>query len=209
MEIVIYNLQGEKTDKKIQLDDSVFGIEPNQHAMYIDTRQYMANRRSGNHSTKERGDIVGSTKKIKRQKGTGTARAGSIKSPLFRGGGRIFGPKPHSYSFRLTKKLKRLARISALSAKCIDNELIVINDIKFDTANTKAFAKILEGLKLQDSKTLFVFGDINESTLLSARNLPKTNVARVEDLNTYQILNNKRIVLCEGSVKKIEEILTK
>jgi len=209
MEIVIYNLQGKETDKKIQLDDAVFGVEPSQHAMYLATRQYMANRRSGNHSSKERNAVTGSTKKIKRQKGTGTARAGSIKSPLFRGGGRAFGPHPHAYTLRLTKKLKRLARVSALSSKYQDNELLVIEDIKMENPNTKAFAAIVEGLKVQDSKVLFVLGEEDTNTVLSARNLPKANIAKAEELSTYQILNNKKIILCESSVKKIEEILTK
>ncbi|HKK10248.1 MAG TPA: 50S ribosomal protein L4 [Bacteroidales bacterium] len=209
MEIEVYNIQGQKTDKKVTLSDTIFGIEPNSQAIYMATRQYMNNRRSGNHSTKERNAIVGSTVKIKRQKGTGTARAGSIKSPLFRGGGRIFGPSPRDYSFRLNKKLKRLARRSALSAKVKDGELMVLEDFKMDQPKTKEFANILKSLSLQETKTLLIVTDLEHNMMLSSRNIPGVKVRRADSLNTYELLDNKKVLVMEGSLKVIEEQLVK
>ena len=209
MEIEVYNIQGEKTDKKVTLNDQVFGIEPNQHAIYMDTRQYMANRRSGTHSAKERNAIAGSTVKIKRQKGTGTARSGSIKSPLFRGGGRVFGPRPKDYSFRLNKKLKRLARRSALSAKAKDGELMVIEDFQLEQIKTKEFAAILKKLNLEGQRTTMIVPEIDHNLSLSSRNVENAKVRRADSLNTYDILNNKKLVLVESSVSKIESLLAK
>lgn len=209
MEIEVYNIQGQKTDKKVTLNEAIFGIEPNQQAMFMDTRQFLANRRSGTHSTKERNAIVGSTKKIKRQKGTGTARAGSIKSPLFRGGGRIFGPTPRDYDFKLNKKLKRLARKSALSAKLNDGEIMVIEDFNLDTAKTKEFVAILKNLELLDTKALVVAPVVNDNLALSSRNVPKVRVRRADSLNTYEILDNKKVVLLEGALEVIEQQMAK
>jgi len=209
MEIEVYNIQGQKTDKKVTLNDQVFGIEPNQHAIYMDTRQYLANRRSGNHSTKERNAINGSTAKIKRQKGTGTARAGSIKSPIFRGGGRAFGPQPRDYSFRLNKKLKRLARRSALSAKAKDGELVIVEDFKMDQVKTKEFYNILKQLKLDTTKTTLIVPEIDRNLSLSSRNVQRIKVRRADSLHTYDILDNQTLVMFESSVGKVEELLTK
>ncbi len=209
MEIEVYNIQGQKTDKKVTLNDQVFGIEPNQHAIYMDTKQYLSNHRSGTHSTKERNAIKGSTAKIKRQKGTGTARAGSVKSPLFRGGGRTFGPKPRDYSFRLNKKLKRLARKSALSAKVKDGELVVIEDFKLDQVKTKEFHNILKQLQLDSKKTTFIVPEIDKNLSLSSRNIKQTKLRRADSVHTYDILDNKTLVLSESSIGKIEELLTK
>jgi len=209
MEIEVYNIQGQKTDKKVTLNDQVFGIEPNQHAIYMDTRQYLANRRSGNHSTKERNAINGSTAKIKRQKGTGTARAGSIKSPIFRGGGRAFGPQPRDYSFRLNKKLKRLARRSALSAKAKDGELVIVEDFKMDQVKTKEFYNILKQLKLDTTKTTLIVPEIDRNLSLSSRNVQRIKVRRADSLHTYDILDNQTLVMFESSVDKVEELLTK
>jgi len=209
MEIEVYNIQGQKTDKKVTLNDQVFGIEPNQHAIYMDTKQYLANHRSGTHSTKERNAINGSTAKIKRQKGTGTARAGSIKSPLFRGGGRTFGPRPRDYSFRLNKKLKRLARRSALSAKVKDGELVVIEDFKLDEVKTKEFYNILKRLELDSSKTTLIVPEIDKNLSMSSRNVKQAKVRRADSLHTYDLLDNKKLVIVESSIGKIEELLTK
>lgn len=209
MEIEVYNIQGQKTDKKVTLSDTIFGIEPNSQAIYMATRQYMNNRRSGNHSTKERNAIKGSTVKIKRQKGTGTARAGSIKSPLFRGGGRVFGPSPRDYSFRLNKKVKRLARRSALSAKVKDGELMVLEDFKLEQPKTKEFANILKSLSLQETKTLLIVSDLEHNIMLSSRNIPGVKVRRADSLNTYELLDNKKVLVMEGSLKVIEEQLVK
>ncbi|MCF8232045.1 MAG: 50S ribosomal protein L4 [Bacteroidales bacterium] len=209
MEIEVYNIQGQKTDKKVTLNDQVFGIEPNQHAIYMDTRQYMANQRKGTHNTKERNAIKGSTAKIKRQKGTGTARSGSIKSPIFRGGGRIFGPRPRDYSFRLNKKIKRLARRSALSAKARDGELVVVEDFQLDKVKTKEFYNILRNLQVDKNKVTFIVPEIDQNLALSSRNVSLTRVRRADSLNTYDILDNKKLVVAESSVGKIEELLAK
>jgi large subunit ribosomal protein L4 len=207
MEVAITNTSGKATSKKIKLNDDIFAIEPNDHAIYLDVKQYLAAQRQGTHKSTERADIHRTTKKLKRQKGTGGARAGSMKSPLFRGGGRVFGPKPRDYSFKLNKKLKKLARKSALSYKAKDNNIIVLEDFKMETPKTKGFLEILNNLKVSDKKTLIVVGEANKNIYLSSRNLNLSKVVTVSELNTYDILNASNIVLSEGSVKAIEETL--
>ncbi len=209
MELAVINHKGEDTGRKISLSDDVFAIEPNDHAIYLDVKQYLANQRQGTHKSKERNEIAGSTKKIKKQKGTGGARAGSIKSPLFRGGGRVFGPRPRDYSFKLNKKVKQLARKSALSYKVKDNSLLVLEDLSFDSPKTKSFLAVLNGLSLTDKKTILVLPEENKNVYLSSRNLPKSKVVTVNDVNTYQLLNADQLVICEGSVSKLETILSK
>ena len=203
MELNVVNIQGEETGRKVQLPDSVFGIEPNDHAIYLDVKQYMANQRQGTHMSRERADIAGSTKKIKKQKGTGTARAGSIKSPLFRGGGRAFGPRPRNYSFKLNKKLKQLARKSALAYKALNNAIVVVEDFTMATPKTKEFTAIRQGLKLEGSRSLLVFNEVDRNVYLSSRNVPKSDVARLSDLNTYAIMRAQSLVLSESSVQEI------
>ncbi len=206
MELVVHKVSGEATDRKVNLDDSIFGIEPNDHAIYLDAKQFMANQRQGTHDSKERSDIIGSTRKIKRQKGTGTARAGSIKNPMFRGGGRIFGPHPRSYSFKLNKKVKRLARKSALSYKAQENSIVVIEDFKFENPKTKEFRAILKSFDIDNKKTLLVIGKTDENISLSARNLQRIKVLRAEGINTYEILNANKVVFVESSLKTIVEV---
>lgn len=206
MELVVHKVTGEATSKKVKLDDSIFGIEPNDHAIYLDAKQFMANQRQGTHDSKERSDIIGSTRKIKRQKGTGTARAGSIKNPLFRGGGRVFGPHPRNYSFKLNKKVKRLARKSALSYKAKENNILVLEDFTFDAPKTKNFRDILKNLNLDNNKTLVVINTADSNVYLSARNLQKVKVLRAEGINTYEILNAKKVVFVESSLKTIAEV---
>lgn len=208
MELAVLKHNGEDTGRKITLSDEVFAIEPNDHAIYLDVKQFLANQRQGTHKSKERNEVAGSTKKIKKQKGTGGARAGSLKSPLFRGGGRVFGPKPRDYSFKLNKKLKQLARKSALSYKVKENSLLVLEGISFDTPKTKNYIAFLNGLSLADKKTLLVLPEVNKNVYLSSRNLPKAKVVTVDSLNTYELLNADSLVLCEGSVSKLENILS-
>ncbi len=209
MELAVINQKGEDTGRKISLSDEIFAIEPNDHAIYLDVKQYLANQRQGTHKSKERNEIAGSTRKIKKQKGTGSARAGSIKSPLFRGGGRVFGPKPRDYSFKLNKKVKQLARKSALTYKVKDNSLSVLESISFDSPKTKSYMALLDGLSLGDKKTLLVLPEENTNVFLSSRNLPKAKVVTVNDVNTYQVLNADHLVICEGSISKLETILSK
>ncbi len=209
MELVIINHKGEDTGRKVSLSDEIFAIEPNDHAIYLDVKQYLANQRQGTHKSKERNEIAGSTKKIKKQKGTGGARAGSIKSPLFRGGGRVFGPKPRDYSFKLNKKLKQLARKSALSYKVKDNGVTIVENVSFDSIKTKNYLTLLSGLSLSDKKTLLVLPEENRNVYLSSRNLPKAKVVTVNDVNTYQLLHADQLVLCEGAVGMLETILSK
>jgi large subunit ribosomal protein L4 len=206
MELVVHKVTGEATTKKVKLDDSIFGIEPNDHAIYLDAKQYMANQRQGTHDSKERSDIVGSTRKIKRQKGTGTARAGSIKNPLFRGGGRVFGPHPRNYAFKLNKKVKRLARNSALSYKAKENNILVVEDFTFEAPKTKNFRDILKNFNIDNNKTLVVINSTDSNVYLSARNLPKVKVLRAEGINTYEILNAKKVVFVESSLKTIADV---
>jgi len=209
MEVKVLNSTGKETGRSITLSDSVFGIEPNNHAVYLDVKQYLANQRQGTHKAKERAEVAGSTRKIKKQKGTGTARAGSAKNPLFKGGGTVFGPRPRSYSFKLNKSLKRLARKSAFSIKAKESNIIVLEDFKFDTPNTKNFINVLKALGLENKKSLFVLGDSNKNVYLSSRNLKASNVVSSSELSTYAILNANNLVLLEGSLEGIEENLSK
>jgi large subunit ribosomal protein L4 len=209
MELAVINHKGQDTGRKVTLSDEIFAIEPNDNAIYLDVKQYLANQRQGTHKSKERNEVAGSTKKIKKQKGTGGARAGSLKAPNFRGGGRVFGPKPRDYSFKLNKKVKQLARKSALSYKVIENSLVVLEDLSFEAPKTKNYIALLSGLSLSDKKTLLVLPEENKNVFLSSRNLPKAKVVTVNDVNTYQLLNADHLVLCEGSVSKLETILSK
>lgn len=209
MELAVINHKGEDTGRKVSLSDEIFAIVPNDHAIYLDVKQYLANQRQGTHKSKERNEIAGSTKKIKKQKGTGGARAGSIKSPLFRGGGRVFGPRPRDYSFKLNKKVKQLARKSAIAYKVKDNSIMVLENIEFDAPKTKNYLALLSGLSLTDKKTLLVLPEENKNVYLSSRNLPKAKVVTVNDVNTYQVLHADQLVICEGSVSMLETILSK
>jgi len=209
MELAVINQKGQDTGRKVTLSDEIFAIEPNDNAIYLDVKQYLANQRQGTHKSKERNEVAGSTKKIKKQKGTGGARAGSLKAPHFRGGGRVFGPKPRDYSFKLNKKVKQLARKSALAYKVIENSLVVLEDLSFDAPKTKSYIAFLNGLSISDKKTLLVLPEDNKNVFLSSRNLPKAKVVTVNDVNTYQLLNADHLVLCEGSVSKLETILSK
>ncbi|REG98197.1 50S ribosomal protein L4 [Flavobacterium aquicola] len=209
MEAKVLDFNGKDTGRKVQLSDSVFGIEPNNHAVYLDVKQYLANQRQGTHKAKERAEVAGSTRKIKKQKGTGTARAGSAKNPLFKGGGTVFGPRPRSYSFKLNKSLKRLARKSAFSIKAKESNIIVLEDFNFETPNTKNFVNVLKALELENKKSLFVLGDTNKNVYLSSRNLKASNVVSSNELSTYAILNANNLVLLESSLEVIEENLSK
>ena len=209
MEAKVLDFNGKDTGRKVQLSDSVFGIEPNNHAVYLDVKQYLANQRQGTHKAKERAEVAGSTRKIKKQKGTGTARAGSAKNPLFKGGGTVFGPRPRSYSFKLNKSLKRLARKSAFSIKAKESNIIVLEDFSFETPNTKNFINVLKALELENKKSLFVLGDTNKNVYLSSRNLKASNVVSSYELSTYAILNANNLVLLESSLEIIEENLSK
>ena len=209
MEIAVVDIKGKETGRKVNLSDSVFGIEPNNHAVYLDVKQYLANQRQGTHKSKERAEITGSTRKIKKQKGTGTARAGSIKSGIFRGGGRMFGPRPRNYGFKLNKNLKRLARKSALSIKANDKAIIIVEDFQFDTPKTKNFIDVLKGLGVENKKSLIVLGDSNKNVYLSSRNLKGTEVVSSSELSTYKILNANNLVFVEGSLEGIELNLSK
>jgi len=207
MEAKVLDFNGKDTGRKVQLSDSVFGIEPNNHAVYLDVKQYLANQRQGTHKAKERAEVAGSTRKIKKQKGTGTA--GSAKNPLFKGGGTVFGPRPRSYSFKLNKSLKRLARKSAFSIKAKEANIIVLEDFNFETPNTKNFINVLKALELDNKKSLFVLGDSNKNVYLSSRNLKASKVITSSELSTYDILNTNSLVLLEGSLELIEENLSK
>ena len=203
MELSIYNSKGEVTDKKVNLDDSIFGIEPNEHVIWLDVKQYLANQRQGTHKSKERSEIAGSTRKLIRQKGSGGARRGDIKSPVLVGGGRVFGPKPRDYSFKLNKKVKALARKSALSLMAKNNNIIVVEDFVFDTPKTKEFASLTKKLQLADKKLLFVLPAQNKNVYLSARNLQKVNVIAASEINTYAIMNCGSLVMTESSIAVI------
>ncbi|WP_121667783.1 50S ribosomal protein L4 [Mesonia aquimarina] len=209
MKVAVLDIKGKETGRKADLSDAVFGIEPNDHAVYLDVKQYLANQRQGTHKAKERAEIKGSTRKIKKQKGTGTARAGSIKSPIFKGGGRVFGPRPKDYGFKLNKNLKRLARKSALSQKAKDNAIVVVEDFDFDTPKTKNFIEVLNSLGLNGKKSLIVLGGSNKNVYLSSRNLKSSEVITNSELSTYKILNAKNVVLLEGSLEGIESNLSK
>ena len=205
MELSVLNKEGKETGRKVTLNDQIFGVEPNDHAIYLDVKQYMANQRQGTSKSKERAEVSGSTRKIKKQKGTGGARAGSIKSPVFRGGGTIFGPRPRNYEFKLNKKVKQLARKSALTYKAVENSILVLEDFNLEAPKTKEIVAIRTNLQIADKKSLFVLPVENNSIYLSSRNLKDVSVVTASDLNTYQILNAKTIVILESSVSKIEE----
>ena len=209
MELSVLNNKGKQTGRKVKLDPLVFGIDPNKHAIYLDVKQHLANKRQGTHKTKERAEIVGSTRKIKKQKGTGTARAGSIKSPIFRGGGRIFGPIPREYNQKVNKKVKRLARKSALSIKAKEKSILVIEDFKMGAPKTAAYNQFLQALGLKDKKSLVILGEPNNNVYLSSRNLEHSKVVNNSELSTYQITNASSLVLFESAVSKIETLLKK
>ena len=206
MEIKVLNTAGQETGRTVTLDEQIFGIEPSDHAIYLDVKQILANKRQGTHSAKERGEVSGSTRKLKKQKGPGTARAGSVKSPVFRGGGRVFGPRPRSYDFKLNKKVKSLARKSALTYKALEEAILVIEDFNFETPKTREMVQISNNLKINDKKSLFVLPEENKNIYLSSRNLQAVSVITASELNTYQILNAKKVVVLESSVSKIEEL---
>jgi large subunit ribosomal protein L4 len=208
MEVSVVNISGKATSKKVSLNDAIFGIDPNDHAIYLDVKQHLANKRQGTHKSKERNEVSGSTKKLKKQKGTGGARAGSIKSGTIVGGGRIFGPRPRDYSFKLNKKLKRLARMSALAYKAKESNITVLEDFSFDAPKTSKYADLINNLKLSDKKTLLVLGESNKNVYLSSRNLTNAKVVIASDLNTYDILNATNLLLVESSVKEIENLLS-
>lgn len=207
MKLSVFNIKGEETGRAIDLDQNVFGIEPNEHAVYLEVKQYLANQRQGTHKTKNRNEVTGSTKKLKKQKGTGGARAGSIKSPLFRGGGTMFGPKPRDYSFKLNKKVKQLAKKSVLSAKAKENQIVILEDFSLETPKTKEFVAILTSLKLNEKKSLVVLGGQNQSIYLSSRNLKNAKIATADELNTYDLVNADQLVLVESSLELIQNKL--
>ena len=209
MKVAVLDIKGKETGRKADLSDAVFGIEPNNHAVYLDVKQYLAHQRQGTHKSKERAEVAGSTRKIKKQKGTGTARAGSIKSPVFRGGGRVFGPRPKDYTQKLNKNLKRLARKSALSMKSKEQAIIVVEDFNFETPKTKDFINVLKSLGLENKKSLFVLGGSNNGVYLSSRNLERSEVITSSELSTYKILNANNIVLLEGALERIEPNISK
>ena len=209
MEVSVFNIKGEDTGRKVTLDESIFGIEPNEHVVYLDVRQYLANQRQGTHKSKERSEISGSTRKLGRQKGGGGARRGDINSPLLVGGARVFGPKPRDYHFKLNKKVKQLARKSALSQKAIENAIIVVEDFTFEAPSTKVFVDMLNKLNVCNKKQLFVLPSSNKNVYLSARNLKRTDVVMASNINTYGILNSDVLVVSEGSLEIISNTLTK
>ena len=207
MELDIYSIDGKKTAKKVKLDAEVFGPEPNDHAIYLDVKQYLANQRQGTHKAKERGEIAGSRKKLRKQKGTGGARRGDIKDPLLRGGGRIFGPRPRNYSFKVNKKTKTLARISALSHKAQEGGITVLDNFSFESPRTKEFVQVMKNLEAADIKTLIVIGEDSKNVHLSGRNYPKAQIRQVSALNSYDILNSKRVIFTESSLGQVQENL--
>lgn len=207
MQLSIIKYTGEDTGRKAELADDIFGIEPNDHAIYLDVKQYLANQRQGTHKSKQRAEVAYSTRKIKKQKGTGTARAGSIKSPVFVGGGRMFGPVPRDYSFKLNKKLKSLARQSAISYKLKENNVAVVEDFSFEAPKTKYFVKMINDLNLGETKALFILPEVNKNVVLSGRNLKKSKIVTADQVNTYDLLNADKLILSEGSVEKIINLL--
>ena len=209
MKVAVVDINGKNTGRKVELSDAIFAIEPNKHALYLDVKQFLANQRQGTHKAKERAEITGSTRKIKKQKGTGTARAGSIKSGVFRGGGRMFGPRPRSYSFKLNKNLKRLARLSALSIKAQENNIIVVENFTFDAPKTKDFTNVLKALEVENKKSLFVLEGSNKNVYLSSRNLKRTNTVTASKINTYGVLNANKIIISEASIEEIESNFSK
>ena len=209
MKVAVLDYTGKDTGRQVELSDAVFAIEPNDHAVYLDVKQHLANKRQGTHKAKERAEIAGSTRKIKKQKGTGTARAGSIKSPVFRGGGRVFGPRTRDYSFKLNKNLKRLARKSAFSLQAKEANIIVLEDFNFEAPKTKEFINVLKALELDNKKSLFVLGESNNNVYLSSRNLKGSDVVTTSEINTYKVLNAGKVVLLEGAIAGIEANLSK
>ena len=209
MEVAVLTYSGEKTSKKVNLSDKVFGIEPNDHAIYLDVKSILANKRQGTHKSKQRNEISGSSRKIKKQKGTGGARAGNIKNPLFKGGGRVFGPTPRDYSFKLNKKVKDLARKSALSYKAKDNSIAVLEDFTYDTAKTKQYLNLLNALSLGDKKTLLILPELNKNVVLSGRNIQNTKITTSDQINTYDLMNADNVIFVESSISKIETLLNK
>lgn len=209
MELKVLNIEGKETGNKVTLSDAIFGIEPNDHAIYLDVKQFLANQRQGTHKSKQRNEVSGSTRKLHKQKGTGGSRKGSIKSPVFRGGGRIFGPQPRDYSFKLNKKMKALARMSALSYKAKNNDIVVLEDFSFETPKTKNFINLVSNLKLSGTKALMVTANLDENVFLSSRNLQKSKVITASDINTYDLLNADKLVLTASSVKSIEDSFSK
>ena len=207
MELKVYNIKGSETGRTVNVEDSIFAIEPNEHAIYLDCKQYMADNRQGTHKAKERSENAHSTRKLKRQKGTGGARSGDLKSPVFVGGGRIFGPKPRDYRFKLNIKTKRLARRSALSTKVADSAMTVVENFSFEAPKTKKMIEVLNNLKLADKKSLVVVENQNNFVFLSARNIPTVKVVTVCELNTYDIVNASNIVVSEGSINEINRVL--
>ena len=205
MEVAVLNIKGEDTGRKVTLNDSVFAIEPNEHVVYLDVKQYLANKRQGTHKAKERSEVSGSTRKLHKQKGGGGSRIGDINSPVLVGGGRIFGPRPRSYEFKLNKKVKDLARKSALSAKAQADAIIVVEDLNFDAPKTKEFVNFAKNIKVAGKRTVFVLANENKNVYLSARNLPDAEIVTASSLNTYKIMNNRSLVLCESSVAVINE----
>lgn len=205
MKVAVLNIKGEETGREISLDKSIFGIEPNEHAVYLDVKNYLANQRQGTAKTKERGEVSGSTRKIKKQKGTGTARAGSIKSPIFRGGGTIFGPKQRDYGFKLNKKVRKLARKSVLSSRAKEKAIQILEDFTFEAPKTKEFISILNSLSVSDKKSLLLVSDKNKNVFLSSRNLKKAHVSTVDEVNTYDLINAERLILCEGTLEQLKE----
>ena len=209
MELVVLNTSGKETGRKVTLDEAIFGIEPNQHAVYLEVKQYLAAQRQGTHKSKERSEIAGSTKKLKKQKGSGSARYGDIKSPVFRGGGRIFGPKPRDYRFKLNKALKRLAKKSVLSQKMRDNSIMVLESFNFDAPKTKEFINLNTALGFEGKKALYILPEANKNVYLSSRNLPKTKVMNYNEISSYDLVNAGEIVFFEGAVEKFQENLKK
>ena len=205
MKLAVHNITGKETSKKVDLSNDVFGVEPNDHAIYLDVKQYLAAKRSGTHKAKERSDVKGSRRKLRKQKGSGAARVGDIKNPLFRGGGRVFGPRPRSYDFKVNKKVKRLARKSALSYMAKDKNIIVLEDFSFDTPKTKSFTDILSNFDLLDNKTLLVLAESNKNIFLSSRNLKKAKVVLASELNTYTVMNANKLMVMESSINEIEK----
>ena len=207
MELRVYKIDGSESGKTVTLNDNIFNVEPNDHAIWLDVKQYLANQRQGTHDTLEKSTVSGSTRKLKRQKGTGGARAGSIKSPTIRGGATVFGPHPRDYSFKLNKKIKRLARFSALTYKAKEDKIIVVEDFSFEAPKTKSYLEMLKKFNLQDAKTLLLVNESNRNVYLSARNLKRANVMRAQDINTYCVLNATNLIICENSLKDIEKML--
>jgi large subunit ribosomal protein L4 len=209
MEVAVLKSSGEKTSKKVSLSDEIFGIEPNDHAIYLDVKSFLANQRQGTHKSKQRNEISGSSKKLKKQKGTGGARAGNIKNPQFKGGGRVFGPVPRDYSFKLNKKVKDLARKSALTYKAKDNSIAVLEDFNFDKPQTKQYLALLKALSLGDKKTLFILPESNKNVVLSGRNVQNSKVTTADQINTYDLMNADTVIIAESSLTKVQNLLTK